>query len=185
MKNNDDFLWEKNLETFSSSDINENNIIDFPEAEQITPSGNQGRVHSQSQYNFVYKNLKFHTDYERAFYKALEKYIYVRKDQSIGIRAQCPIESFNGKKIFRCAPDTEIIYKGWLCVIEKDGDSHLYKSPEEEQNRLNVFNFNNCIVYRINSPELGYDQQQLDTWAENAVQRTFDFLDRVIEGRAK
>ena len=109
----------------------------------------------------------------------------MKQDQSIGIRAQCPIESFNGKKISRCAPDTEIMYKGWLCIIEKDGDSHLYKSPEEEQNRLNVFNFNNCIVYRINSPELGIDQKQLETWAENAVQRTFDFLDRVIEGRAK
>ena len=59
-------------------------------------------------------------------------------------------------------------------VIEKDGDSHLYKSPEEEQNRLNVFNFNNCIVYRINF-RAGIDQQQLETWAENALREHLTF----------
>ena len=123
------------------------------------------------------------TKYEKAFHLALEEYVLLAKNEAIGVRPQCPILFYKDGKIRRAQPDTELLYKSELCVVEIDGLSHAYNSPEYEQSRLDVFNLNGCFVIRLDAPDPSYDSAQLSAWAKEAVAKTFVYLDKLIDGR--
>ena len=180
------FPWEKEfpIDISLEREIDKkDNLVEFPNEPAYVPEGNQARVHSNSIYPESYKNLLFMTKYEKAFHLALEDYVLLSKNEAIGIEPQCPTLFYKDGKIRRVQPDTKLLYKNYLAVIELDGLSHAYDSPEYEQSRLDVFSLNGCFVIRLDAPDPSYDSAQLSAWAKEAVAKTFAYLDKLIDGR--
>ena len=123
------------------------------------------------------------TKYEKAFHLALEEYVLLSKNEAIGIEPQCPTLFYKDGRIKRVQPDTKLLYKNYLAVVELDGLSHTYDSPEYEQSRLDVYSLNGCPVIRLDAPDPSYDSAQLSAWAKEAVAKTFAYLDKLIDGR--
>ena len=180
------FPWEEEFPSDISLEREidkKDNLVEFPNEPDNVPEGNQARVHSNSIYPESYKNLLFMTKYEKAFHLALEEYVLLSKNEAIGIEPQCPTLFYKDGKIKRVQPDTKLLYKNYLAVVELDGLSHAYDSPEYEQSRLDVFSLNGCFVIRLDAPDPSYDSAQLSAWAKEAVVKTFAYLDKLIDGR--
>ena len=99
------------------------------------------------------------TKYEKAFHLALEEYVLLSKNEAIGIEPQCPTLFYKDGKIKRVQPDTKLLYKNYLAVVELDGLSHTRFSRIRTK-WLDVYNLNGCPVIRLDAPDPSYDSAQ-------------------------
>lgn len=123
---------------------------------------NQGRAHSENVAPLDFEGLKFRSEPEKHFYRALKR---------LGVPfAPLPVFVQGGDEFERREPDFVLLYKGRLCIVEIHGP--LSNRSDE---RLNFLTRNGALLERISDEQCRTREQ-----ANDAAQAVLDGFDAQI-----
>ena len=123
---------------------------------------------------FWYNNYPHRSVQEVLFHKALRWRQTQLREDTFSSFIFSPLTTFYGGH--RIETDFQILKDTFTLITEIDGDSHREKLAIEEKERLETFEDNGFIIYRIRC-----DANSDMNWAYSSVDKALARLDKIIK----